>query len=63
MAVMEISIIAFQSDDPSSNPAKVYTFYCNVFAKERKEAQVDAFLNEYFGMIFTVNPTCTFYIF
>ena len=25
-----VSVLAFYSDDPSSNPAKVYSFFCNI---------------------------------
>ena len=31
-----VSILAFYSDDPSSNSAKVYNFYVNLLLKRKK---------------------------
>ena len=45
-----VSVLAFYSDDPSSNPAEAYSFFCNiVFVKNRnkeKEAGVGLLYNK-----------------
>ena len=31
-----VSLLAFYSNDPSSNPAKVYSFFCNIVFEKNK---------------------------
>ena len=45
-----VSVLAFYSDDPSSNPAQVYDIFVKLLLKRmkinEKEAVVDPFFNE-----------------
>ena len=44
-----VSVLAFNSYNPSSNPGDVYSFLYNMcFEKNKKEAGVDPFLKKYF---------------
>ena len=34
-----VSLLAFYSNDPSSNPAKVYSFFCNIVFEKNENKQ------------------------
>ena len=36
-----VSILAFYSDDPSSNPAEAYSFFCKLVFEKNKNKQKD----------------------
>ena len=37
-----VSLLAFYSNDPSSNPAKVYSFFCNIVFEKNENKQKEA---------------------
>ena len=40
-----VSILAFNSDDPISNPSDAYSFFCKITNENKKVAGVGPFLN------------------
>ena len=40
-----VSILAFNSDDPISNPSDAYSFFCKITSENKKVAGVGPFLN------------------
>ena len=41
-----VSVLAFYSDNPSSNPAKVYSFFCNIVFEKNENKQKEAHLKK-----------------
>ena len=37
-----VSVLAFYSEDPSSNPAEAYSFFCNVVFEKNENKQKEA---------------------
>ena len=41
-----VSTLAFYSDDPSLNPAEVYSFFCNIVFEKNENKQKEADLKK-----------------
>ena len=41
-----VSTLAFYSDDPSLNPAEVYSFFCNIIFEKNENKQKEAHLKK-----------------
>ena len=49
-----VSVLAFYSDDPSSNPAEAYSFFCKIVFEKNKNEQKEAGLAHFFKRTFSL---------
>ena len=52
-----VSMLAFYSDDPSSNPADAYIFFCKMLSEKNENKQKEAGVGPFFKQLYNFIPS------